>query len=213
MLDDLLKQLQSGIQDSQSRRSLYDAAISSQITSAVGAAPARGRGTRGGFSVPGLSGPLGRSRSGGKVGGIKIPRKGTGFASREQLQTAAEIARTGKRLGASRRDIVTALATGLVESGLREINYGHLDSVGPFQQRTAWGPKRARINAATSARLFFKGGRAGQEGLFDIKNRDRLPIGVNAQDVQVSAYPGRYATQVDEARQIMKFLTSRRRRR
>lgn len=136
------------------------------------------------------------------IQGGKLP----GFTP-EQMRVAQLIAQTGRRLGASRKDIVTGLTTGIVESGLRNVNYGDRDSLGVFQQRAPWGSRKARTNVRKSARLFFKGGRGGEQGLFGVAGRSHRPIGVNAQDVQVSAYPGRYHQHVDEARRIMEFLT------
>jgi hypothetical protein len=207
-LDDLLQQLNDGINDSESRRSLTDSAVSSSVAAAQ--APsigARGR-SRSGGTVGRLSG---MAKGGGGVGGLKGGNPA--FASPSQIRNAMAIAQTGKRLGASRRDIVTALTTSLVESNLQNVNYGDRDSLGPFQQRAAWGSAAARTNVRKSAAMFFKGGHGGQQGLFDIgRVRNSRPIGVNAQDVQVSAFPGRYADRVDEARNIIKYITRGRRK-
>lgn len=113
----------------------------------------------------------------------------------EQRQNAAIIAQVGRQLGASQRDIQTALMAAIVESGLRNLNYGDRDSIGMFQQRDAWGSAQARLNPYTAARMFFLGGNAGQRGLLDLTNRNSLSMGEAAQAVQVSAYPDRYGQQ------------------
>lgn len=123
--------------------------------------------------------------------------------SKEQLGVASTIIRVGKSLGASNRDIITALMAGIVESGLRNLSYGDRDSVGVFQQRNAWGSFEQRTNVAESARMFFQGGHGGQRGLFDIKNRNSMSMGQAAQAVQVSAFPDRYDKHADEATKLL----------
>ena len=147
----------------------------------------------------------GRGGGGKAIGGRFVPGHLGGYTN-EAIRNAATIARVGKQLGAGRRDILTALTTGLVESNLHNYSGGDRDSVGVFQQRTPWGPYQARHNVARSAKLFYKGGLGGQQGLFGVGGRRRTPIGQVAQDVQVSAYPGRYQTRVDDARRILQFL-------
>lgn len=124
----------------------------------------------------------------------------------EQRNNAAIIYRVGLNLGASLRDIQVALAAAIVESGLRNLDYGDRDSIGLFQQRDAWGSREARLDPATAARMFFLGGNAGQEGLLDIANREQVSIGALAQDVQVSAYPDRYGQVASEAGSLLKSI-------
>ncbi len=126
---------------------------------------------------------------------------------KDQMKNAATIASVGKQLGASKRDILIALMTALVESRLTNYAGGMGSSVGLFQQIDAWGTFAQRHDPREAARMFFQGGHQGQMGLFDYKNRDKLPMGVAAQSVQRSAYPDRYATMEDEARAIMAALT------
>jgi murein DD-endopeptidase MepM/ murein hydrolase activator NlpD len=123
-----------------------------------------------------------------------------------QMQNAATIANVGRKLGASARDIQIALITAMVESGLRNLKYGDRDSVGLFQQRNAWGSFAERTNPAASARMFFLGGHQGQEGLFDKKNRNNMGMGEVAQAVQVSAFPGRYAEHIGQAKAVYAAL-------
>src|SRR5690606_33719555 len=121
----------------------------------------------------------------------------------EQLQNASTIMSVGSQLGASSRDLVIALMTAMQESMLRNINYGHLDSLGLFQQRSAWGSAADRTNPAKATRMFFKGGKAGQPGLFDIKGRNKMSLSAAAQAVQRSAFPNAYAKWENEARAIL----------
>jgi hypothetical protein len=112
----------------------------------------------------------------------------------EQLRVAGVIIQVARELGVSARGWVVALAAGMQESGLRPLNYGDRDSLGVFQQRTAWGTVAQRLDPDTSARMFFTGGHAGQRGLLDIPGWAGMSVTAAAQAVQVSAYPDAYAT-------------------
>ena len=153
--------------------------------------------------------PTGSSSTGSAsayTGGTVSSAPVEGF-DEEQLQNAATIAEVGRDLGASERDIQIALMTAIVESGLRNLDYGDRDSVGLFQQRDAWGSFEDRTDPAKAAAMFFQGGAAGQQGLFDVPDRDKRPMGEVAQDVQVSAYPDRYAQHEQDASRILASLS------
>jgi len=137
-----------------------------------------------------------RSNTGGSNNGK------AGFDA-EQLRNAAIIAGVGQSLGISAQGIQIAIMTGLVESGLRNVNFGDRDSLGVFQQRAAWGPSSQRLNVAASAKMFFTGGAGGQRGLMDIQGWQNLDLGTVAQAVQVSAFPGRYSQRQDDAGRLM----------
>lgn len=124
--------------------------------------------------------------------------------SEEQLSNARIILQVGRELGASSRDIQIALQAAIVESGLRNLDYGDRDSIGMFQQRDAWGTREARLDPHQSARMFFLGGAAGQRGLLDLTNRGTMSTGEAAQAVQVSAFPERYGQQQSAAEGILK---------
>lgn len=116
----------------------------------------------------------------------------------EQAANAALIIRVGRELGVSDRAIATALATGMVESGLRNLDWGDRDSLGLFQQRpsTGWGTPAQIMDAERSTRVFYGG--AGDpnghvtRGLLDIPGWESLSFTDAAQAVQISAYPERY---------------------
>lgn len=120
----------------------------------------------------------------------------------EQMRNARVIISVGRSVGASDRDILIALMTGFQESGLRNINYGDRDSIGIFQQRNAWGSTRDRLDPVMSARMFFTGGRGGQRGLLDFKQRNQWSLTQAAQKVQVSAFPDAYAKHEGAARAL-----------
>ncbi|MEV8265591.1 LysM peptidoglycan-binding domain-containing protein [Microbacterium sp. NPDC077057] len=116
----------------------------------------------------------------------------------EQAANAALIIRVGRELGVSDRGIAIALATGMVESDLRNLDWGDRDSLGIFQQRpsTGWGTPAQIMDAERSTRVFYGG--TGDpnghttRGLLDIAGWESLPFTDAAQAVQISAYPDRY---------------------
>jgi N-acetylmuramoyl-L-alanine amidase len=111
---------------------------------------------------------------------------------------AATIIRIGRELGVSDRGIVIALAAAAQESALHNLDWGHLDSVGLFQQRTSmgWGTREQILDPEHSVRAFF-GGRANPNadthGLLDVAGWESMTVTEAAQAVQISAYPDAYA--------------------
>lgn len=117
----------------------------------------------------------------------------------DQAKSAATIIAVGRELGVSDYGIVIALATAMQESSLRNIAYGHLDSVGLFQQRPSagWGSVAQLTDPAHAARLFYGGpsnpNKARTRGLLDITGWQSMSVTQAAQKVQVSAFPDAYA--------------------
>lgn len=116
----------------------------------------------------------------------------------EQAANAALIIAIGRQLGVSDRGLAIALATAMVESGLRNVDHGDRDSLGLFQQRpsTGWGAAEQILDPDRSTRAFF-GGQSdpnGQitRGLLDIPGWESMPFTAAAQAVQISAYPDKY---------------------
>lgn len=107
------------------------------------------------------------------------------------------------------------LMTALVETRMRNLNYGDRDSIGLFQQRNAWGSRADRLNPAKATKMFLYGGKQGQRGATDYKKLfGKLPptarnLGRWCQKVQVSAFPGRYAKMYQEARRLMAAVGAR----
>lgn len=139
-------------------------------------------------------------------GDLAVTTKGIGGTSGNKYADA--IIQEGRRRGISDRGIKIALATAIVESGLKmyannadpeSLNYPYdaigsdHDSVGLFQQRNngAWGTTADRMDPAKSAGMFY-------DRLDDADYNQGDP-GAHAQRVQGSAFPGRYATKMDEA--------------
>jgi cell wall-associated NlpC family hydrolase len=109
------------------------------------------------------------------------------------LANARTIIGTGRNLDVPDRGLVVAVATAFQESHLVNLDGGDRDSVGLFQQRTGWGSISERMDPATSATMFYTGGRGGQPGLLDIAGWASMSITDAAQAVQVSAFPLAYA--------------------
>ena len=116
----------------------------------------------------------------------------------QQVENAKIIISVGREIGASDRAIAIALATAMVESGIRNLNHGDRDSLGMFQQRPSagWGTAEQIRDRYRSTRVFFGGpndpnGHATR-GLYDITGWEKLTFTQAAQAVQVSAFPNRY---------------------
>lgn len=127
-----------------------------------------------------------------------------GSLDASQMGIASTIAAVGRGMGKTAQLI--GIITGLVESGLRNVNFGDRDSLGVFQQRAPWGPASARRNVQASAGMFFHGGRGGQPGLDDIGGWSSMSPGRAAQRVQVSAFPSRYGARVSQGLKILTAL-------
>ncbi len=116
-----------------------------------------------------------------------------------QAENAALIIRIGRELGVSDRGIVIALGTSMVESWLRNLEWGDRDSLGLFQQRpsTGWGTPDQIMDRGYSIRTFFTGAANADgtttRGLLDIPGWENMAYADAAQAVQISAYPDRYA--------------------
>ncbi|MFW0783821.1 type VII secretion target [Gordonia sp. CPCC 206044] len=115
-------------------------------------------------------------------------------------QVAKIIIDRGKKMGMSDDEIKSALATGLVESNLQNLDYGDRDSVGVFQQRnfepwTSGG--RNRMNVDQAATSYYE----------QLKGTSGAP-GDRAQAVQRSAFPDRYNERMAEASSLYSSLAT-----
>ncbi|GAA3648768.1 hypothetical protein GCM10022202_05450 [Microbacterium marinilacus] len=116
----------------------------------------------------------------------------------EQSENASLIIRVGREIGASDRAIAIALATAMVESGIRNLDYGDRDSLGLFQQRPSagWGTADQVRDRERATRVFFGGehnpNKGNTRGLYDIAGWESMEFTDAAQAVQISAFPNRY---------------------
>jgi TP901 family phage tail tape measure protein len=104
------------------------------------------------------------------------------------------IVQIGKNRGFSRKGAEVALITAIVESGIRNLNYGDRDSLGIFQQRPSqgWGTPAQIMDPNYSTNKFYS-------ALAGVKGWEGMLEGTAAQRVQRSAYPDRYQTKLGQA--------------
>lgn len=113
---------------------------------------------------------------------------------------AKRIIAIGADMGMDKRQILTALQAGLVESNLRNVNYGDRDSLGVFQQRPSmgWGsPSQVRDVDYASRKFYSELKKRWQPG------KDN---GWNAQNVQRSAFPDRYTKRWNDANRLFQMF-------
>lgn len=127
------------------------------------------------------------------------PAPASAVLDAEQAANAQLIIRVGRELGVSDRGIAIALGTAMVESWLRNLDWGDRDSLGLFQQRpsTGWGTREQILDPVRSTRAFFGGpgdpNGTATRGLLDIPGWETMAYADAAQAVQISAFPDRYA--------------------
>jgi hypothetical protein len=119
----------------------------------------------------------------------------------EQARNAATIAAVAQQRGLPARAVTIALATAFQESKLVNIDYGHLDSVGLFQQRPSqgWGTPRQIMDPVYASQKFY-------DGLVAVPGYTDMPVTQAAQAVQRSAYPAAYAQHEAKARVLASAL-------
>lgn len=126
----------------------------------------------------------------------------TATVTLEQAHNAAIISAVGLDRGLPARAVTIALATAFQESGIRNLDYGHADSIGLFQQRPSkgWGTVKQIMDPYYSSGKFFS-------ELVRVKNWRTDDINDVAQKVQRSAYPDAYRKHVNKARALAAALT------
>lgn len=116
----------------------------------------------------------------------------------EQARNAQLIIQVGRERGVPDRGIAIALATAMVESWVRNLDWGDRDSLGLFQQRPSmgWGTPEQVRDAARSIAVFYGGPNDPNgpvsRGLLDIPGWESMAFTDAAQAVQISAFPERY---------------------
>lgn len=137
--------------------------------------------------------------------GDDSPQKPGGDTRKKQIANAKSIDSVAEDGGLSGRATLIALMTALQESTLLNLDYGHADSIGLFQQRPSagWGTIAQIMKPNYAANMFFFGSDSGSpRGLTDIKGWQSKPFGDAAQAVQHSAFPELYAGQEEAARKV-----------
>lgn len=120
----------------------------------------------------------------------------------EQARNAAIISAVGMSRGLPARAVTIALATAYQESGIRNLDYGHSDSIGLFQQRPSqgWGTVKQIMDPYYSAGKFYS-------ALVRVKNWRTGDVNDVAQAVQRSGHPDAYRKHVTKARALAAALT------
>lgn len=120
----------------------------------------------------------------------------------EQAKYAAVIVGEAQRRQLIPRAASIALATAYQESGIRNLNYGDLDSLGLFQQRPSqdWGTPDQIMDPWYASGKFY-------EALVKIPNWQTGDINDIAQQVQISGHPQAYRKHVANARVLASALT------
>lgn len=120
----------------------------------------------------------------------------------EQVKNATIIADTAIELGLPPRAASIAIATAWQESDLRNISYGHLDSVGLFQQRPSqgWGTVAELQDPVFATKAFYR-------ALLKVPGWQTMDLNDAAQRVQRSAVPQGYRKWVPAAKLFGASLT------
>jgi len=120
----------------------------------------------------------------------------------DQAYYAGIIAGMSVQRGLKPRAASIALTTAYQESGIRNLDYGHSDSLGLFQQRPSkgWGTEAEIMDPWYSTREFYR-------ALVKVSKWDSKDINDVAQAVQRSAYPDAYRKHVDNAKTLASSLT------
>jgi len=115
---------------------------------------------------------------------------------------ARTIIDAGRQRGLSQREIVAALSTGLVESGLQNISHGDRDSLGVFQQRPSqgWGTPQQLTDVSYAAGKFYDA-----IGQFDRPGISGAELAARIQR-PAAQYRGRYQERWSEAEDIYRQL-------
>jgi hypothetical protein len=116
------------------------------------------------------------------------------MADSEQRAVIRQIIGIGRKRGMPRQAILSALATGSVESRFRNLPGGDRDSEGWRQERAQFYRNPRNVRAAVN--------RYYDEWVADAKGRG-LSIGQQAQAVQQSAFPDRYQERVPLAKRLL----------
>ncbi len=143
------------------------------------------------------------------------PRPVAGL-SQYQMDNAAVVVNTGRRMGLPAKAYLVAISTALQESELRNLanstvpeslRYPHqgvaanYDSLGLFQQRASqnWGTVAQLMYPATASGLFYS-------RLVKVAGWQTMSVSAAAQAVQRSAFPDAYDRQQARAQQIVDAL-------
>lgn len=115
----------------------------------------------------------------------------------DQMANAATIAAIGIRRGLPQQAIVVALAAGMQESKLKNLDGGDRDSIGLFQQRPSqgWGTAAQIADPRYATNEFYN-------GLLKVRGWQQMRVTDAAQAVQRSGHPEAYEKWTDQAEEL-----------
>jgi hypothetical protein len=121
--------------------------------------------------------------------------------SPEQSANSATITGIALKRRLPARAATIANATAIVESKLRNLKFGDLDSLGLFQQRPSqgWGTEAQILDPVHATNKFY-------DVLVKVKGYQSMAITKVAQEVQRSAHPQAYANHEEEGRILASVL-------
>jgi hypothetical protein len=124
--------------------------------------------------------------------------QGTGHLSREQKRIAHVICKVAEAKKASQKVRLAAFEAALVESNMRNLNYGDASSLGVFQQQKGWGSPAERMDPEKATAKFIAAAKK-------IESK-RVGAGRLAADVQrpLESLRGRYAHKEGQAKALIK---------
>src|SRR4029453_9794860 len=122
----------------------------------------------------------------------------------EQAHYASIVVGMSVKRGLPPRAASIAMATAYQETGIRNLDYGDLDSVGLFQQRPSqgWGSRKQLLDPYYATDKFY-------DALVEIDGWEKADITTVAQKIQNSSYPDAYRDHEADARMLASALTGR----
>jgi uncharacterized protein (TIGR02594 family) len=117
--------------------------------------------------------------------------------SKSQKKLAKKILRVGVKQGATKKELKSAIATGIVETNLSNPSGGDGTSAGWRQEIDTYGSVKKRTNVKGAARRYFSEAKQLDHG---------QSAGQLSQDVQRSAYPDRYSEVMPQAKKLTNKL-------
>ena len=120
----------------------------------------------------------------------------------EQAHYASIVVGMSVKRGLPPRAASIAMATVYQETGIRNLTYGDLDSVGLFQQRPSqgWGSRKQLLDPYYATDKFY-------DALVKIEDWETADITTVAQRIQNSSYPDAYRDHEADARVLASALT------
>ncbi len=112
---------------------------------------------------------------------------------------ATTICNVARELGANPKVLLSAYEAALVESTVRNLDYGDRDSLGVFQQRPSqgWGTPAQIMDPVYASRMYIS------RAIVADRQNPGLSPGILAQTVQRSGFPYRYDQREGEAKVLV----------